>query len=177
MVIFDSVKAPGEFNIQVSFHTFTPAHLKKKDDHRSLPVNLAGGAEMDTGSDFCRLVHKPVETPNYNLDCSPANPTPYEPLLFKFTGFKMADFGADSPLYSLPGTPNGNMNSLFMSHGAGVLEDVSTCLCYISCSLLITMDSLDLPSSPGKPFKMTCGPAQQASFACEKNDPIKKATK
>ena len=40
-----------------------------------------------------------------------------------------------------------------------------------------TMDSLDLPSSPGKPFKRTRGPARQASFARAKNDPIKKAAK
>jgi hypothetical protein len=94
---------------------------------------------MDTGGDFRRLVHKPAETPNYNLDCSPA--TPYEPPPFEFTGFKMADFGADGPRYPLPGTPNGNMNSSFMSRGADVFEDVSTCLCYISCSSLVTTDN------------------------------------
>ena len=57
---------------------FTPLPTLK-DDHRSLPANPGGGTEMDTGGDFCSLVHKPAETPNYNLDCSPANPTPYEP--------------------------------------------------------------------------------------------------
>ena len=92
---------------------------------------------MDTGGDFPSLVHKPAETPNYNLDCSPANPTPYEPP-FEFTGFKMAGFGADGPPYPLSGTPNGNMNSSFMPRGAGVFEDVSTCL---SRSSLVTIDN------------------------------------
>jgi hypothetical protein len=39
------------------------------------------------------------------------------------------------------------------------------------------MDSLNLPSSLGKSFKRTCGPARQASFAHAKNDPIKKVVK
>ena len=64
-------------------------------------------------------------------------PTPYE-LPFEFTSFKVAGFGADGLLYPLPGTPNGNMNSSFMPCGAGVFEDVSTCL---SRSLLITTDN------------------------------------
>jgi hypothetical protein len=84
----------------VFFHTFTPTYFFLKDDYRSLPANPGGGTEMDTSGDFCRLVHKPVETPNYDLDCSPANPTPYKSPPFKFTSFKMADFGADGPLYS-----------------------------------------------------------------------------
>jgi hypothetical protein len=40
-----------------------------------------------------------------------------------------------------------------------------------------TMDSINLPSSPGKPFKRTRSLAQQASFPHAKNDPIKKPTK
>ena len=105
---------------------FTPLPTLK-DDHRSLPANPGSSTEMDTGGDFCSLVHKPAETPNYNLNCSPANPTPYEPP-FEFTSFRMAGFGADGPPYPLSGMPNGNMNSSFMPRGAGVFEDVSTCL-------------------------------------------------
>ena len=115
---------------------FTPLSTLK-DDHRFLPVNLGGGTEMGTSGDFYRLVHKPVETPNYNLDCSPANPTPYKPP-FEFTIFKMVGFGADSLPYPLPGMPNGNMNSSFMPHGVGIFEDVSTCL---SHSSLVTTDN------------------------------------
>ena len=96
---------------------------------------------MDTGDNFHRLVHKPAETPNYNLDCSPANPTPYEPPSFEFPGFKVADFGADGPPYPLPGTLNGDMNNSFMPRGPGVFEDVSTCLRYISHLSLVTTDN------------------------------------
>ncbi|KIM86366.1 hypothetical protein PILCRDRAFT_4864 [Piloderma croceum F 1598] len=75
-----------------------------------------------------------------------------------------------------PGTPNGNMNSSFMSRGAGIFEDLLVHE-HAGDLSLTTMDSLDLPSSPKKPFKRTHSPARQASFARAKNDPIKKAAK
>ena len=81
---------------------FTPLPTLK-DDHRSLPANLGGGTEMDTGGDFCSLVHEHA----------------------------------------------GNLG-------------------------FATMDSLNLPSSPGKPFKRTRGLARQASFARAKMTPSEK---
>jgi hypothetical protein len=74
------------------------------------------------------LIHELVRSAGLDT-YNPVNPqaTPYVSQPFNFPGFKMPDFGADSPSFPLPhmsSMPTDGTSSSFMPHGADALENI-----------------------------------------------------
>jgi len=140
-VIFDSVKAPGEFEIWVSIHTFTPAHFKKK---------MTIGPYLRTRAAVLKWIQVVISAGwSINMWKHQAIISTAVPITLLHMSRRHSSLPASRwPILELmvhrtlfQARQMGTRIARSCHAGASVLEDVSTCLCYISRLSLVTTDN------------------------------------